>query len=289
MEAVQQLINQFIIFVPNVLSAILILIGGYFVTRLVTGIFKRMLILVGLDKLGARLQQIDVIRRSDIQISLSTIVAQVLYYFMMLIILVAATDVLGMEAVSNLVASAIAYVPNLLAALIILVLGAIVADTLREVTTVACRSIGIPSASLIGSVMFWFVLISILITALSQAQLETNFIVANLSIFFGGLCLAFALAYGLAARPLMGGFLAQFYNRGKINVGDRIRIEGHSGRVVAMDRASLVLDVEGKILLLPLSKLQTESILIEERSPDADPLLTEIVIKSKDEGTASQA
>jgi small-conductance mechanosensitive channel len=184
----------------------------------------------------------------------------------MLIVLVAATDVLGMEVVSNLVSSAIAYIPNLIAAIIILILGAILADVLKGFTVVTCRSLGIPAADMIGSIIFWFVFISIMISALSQAQLETDFIIANLSILLGALAFAFALAYGLAARPLLGGFLAQFYNRGKVNPGDRIRIENHEGIVLAIDRASFTLDVDGRLLIIPLSKLQTESILVLERA-----------------------
>ena len=275
MTALTQLLTQLVAFVPNLLAALLIIGVGYVVTRVVTTVLKRLLKLVGVDKLGARLQEIDVIAKSGVEISLSTVVAQILYYFLMLIILVAATDVLGLEVVSNLVAAAIEYVPSLVAAIVILVIGAIVADILRELATVTCRSLGIPSAGMIGSLVFWFVFIAILLTALSQAQLETDFVIINLSIVLAGLALAFALAYGLAARPLMAGFLAQFYNRGKLLVGDRIRIDGHEGRIVSIDRASFTLDALGETVIVPLSKLQTETVHLLERGPLHDQELLE--------------
>ena len=267
MTALTQLLTQLVAFVPNLLAALLIIAVGYVATRVITTALKRLLKLVGVDKLGARLQRVDVIAQSDIEISLSTIVAQVIYYFLMLIILVAATDVLGLPVVSALVATAIAYVPNLVAAIVILVIGAIVADILRELTTVTCRSVGIPSAGMVGSIVFWFVFIAILLTALSQAQLETDFVIINLSIVLAGLALAFALAYGLAARPLMSGFLAQFYNRGKVLVGDRIRIAGDEGLIVSIDRASFTLEAAGTTVIVPLSKLQTETVHVLERGP----------------------
>ena len=275
MTALTQLLNQVIAFVPNLFGALLILGIGYVVTRVVTTALKRLLKLVGLDRLGARLQRIDVIESSGVEISLSTVVAQLIYYFLMLVILVAATDVLGLEVVSDLVSQAIAYVPNLVAAIVILVIGAIVADVLRGVTVVTCRSVGIPSAGLIGSIVFWFVFVAILVTALSQAQLETEFVVINLSILLAGLALAFALAYGLAARPLMAGFLAQFYNRGKVLVGDRVRIGETEGRIVSIDRASLTLEGGGQTAIVPLSKLQTETVLLLERGPLHDRELLE--------------
>ncbi len=267
MNALTLLFQQLLTFVPKLLGALLIIVVGYIVTRLITTILKRLLQLIGVDKLGARLQQIDVIGRAGVEISLSAMVAQILYYFMMLVILVAATDVIGLEVVSKLVGSAIEYIPNLIAAIVILVIGAIVADMLRELTTVTCRSFGISAAGMIGSIVFWFVFVAILVTALGQAQLETDFVVINLSILLAGLSLAFALAYGLAARPLMSGFLAQFYNRGKINVGDRIRVNGIEGLIVSIDRASFTLESNGETAIVPLSKLQTETVRILEKGP----------------------
>ena len=273
MEAITQLLYRFLDFVPNLLGAIVVLVVGYIAARLITTVLKRLLVLIGVDKLTERLKAVDVVAQSDLQLSLSTVLSRILFYFIMLVVLVAATDVLGLEVVSNLVASAIAYVPNLLAALVILVIGAILADVLKEVATVACRSLAIPAAGMIGSIVFWFVFVAILISALSQAQLDTEFIVANLSILLAGLSLAFALAYGLAAKPLMGGFLAQFYNRGKFNIGDRVRVAGEEGLIIAIDRASLTLSDQGQLAIVPLARLQTETVVVLERGDQGDPLL----------------
>lgn len=267
MEALELLLRRFIAFVPNIMGALLILVVGYILSRLITTVLKRLLVAVGIDKLGEKLAEIDVIARSGAEVSLSTVLSRVLYYLLMLIVAVAATDVLGMEIVSALVASAIAYVPDLIAAMVLLVVGAILADALREIATATCRGVGIPAARMIGSLVFWFVFVAIAVTALTQARLETDFIVANLSIVLGGFALAFALAYGLAARPLMGGFLAQFYNRGKVNPGDRIAIDGHEGVVGVIDRASLTLEADdGRIVIVPLSRLQSETVVVIERA-----------------------
>ena len=245
-------------------------------SRIVTTILKRLLVAVGVDRLGAKLSEIDVVARAGAEVSLSTVLSRVLYYFLMLVVAVAATDVLGMEVVSGLVASAIEYVPDLVVGLVLLVVGAILADALREVATVTCRGLGVPAAGMIGSLVFWFVFVAIAITALTQARLETDFIIANLSIVLAGLALAFALAYGLAARPLMGGFLAQFYNRGKVNPGDRVALDGHEGVVRVIDRTSLTLEGDdGRLVIVPLSRLQTETIVVLERALGSDTLLAE--------------
>lgn len=276
MEALQLLLRRFVEFVPNLLGALVILLVGYIVSRIITTVLKRLLVVAGVDRLGAKLAEIDVVARSGAELSFSTILSRVLYYFLMLVVAVAATDVLGMEIVSALVASAIAYVPDLIAAMALLVFGAILADALRGIATATCRGLGIPAAGMIGSLVFWFVFVAIGITALTQARLETDFIVANLSIVLAGLALAFALAYGLAARPLMSGFLAQFYNRGKVNVGDRIDVDGHEGLVRVIDRTSLVLEgADGRLVIVPLSRLQTETVVVLERVVGSDTYIPE--------------
>lgn len=270
METLQVLLNQVLTFIPNLCGALFILICGYMIVRLVRNIVARLLGSIGIDQLSEKLQKIDLVSKSEVEIKISKIISQVLYYFLMLVVLVASTDVLGLEVVSNLVSGAIEYIPNLLAAIIILILGALLAEMLREITIVACRSFGVPASKMIGSIIFWFVFLSIMITALSQAKLETSFITANLSIILAGLVFAFAIAYGLAARPLMGGFLASFYNRGKFNVGDKIEIEGKTGVILAIDRASITLDSNGEYLIIPLSKMQTETIRIIDRVAGSD-------------------
>ena len=271
MDALRELLTNFIAFVPNLMGAILILVVGLVVSRIIVRIIERVLALVGIDKLGERLNRIEVVGRTGVKVSLSATFAKVVYYFLVLIVLVAATDVLGLEVVSNLVSSAIEYVPNLIAAIVMLVVGIILADALREIVTVTCRSFGIPAATMIGSIVFWFVFTAIGISALSQAAIQTEFIVTSLSILIAGVALAFALAYGLAAKPLMAGFLAQFYNRGKFNVGDTVDIGGSVGRILSIDRASISLDVEGYTMIIPLSRLQTETVVVVSRAGGSDP------------------
>ena len=65
----------------------------------------------------------------------------------------------------------------------------------------------------------------------------------------------------------MSGFLAQFYNRGKMLVGDRIRLDGQEGLIVSIDRASFTLEADGTTVIVPLSKLQTETVHLLERGP----------------------
>ncbi|MCY7327993.1 MAG: mechanosensitive ion channel family protein, partial [Saprospiraceae bacterium] len=85
--------------------------------------------------------------------------------------------------------------------------------------------------------------------------------------------LAFAFGYGLASRDLVANYLAGFYNRNKVRLGDDVRIIGVRGKVVLMDATSLILQTPERAIVIPLSKLTTEKVEIFYPEGQDDDLL----------------
>jgi small-conductance mechanosensitive channel len=207
------------------------------------------------------------VRKANIRIVISSILSKVIYYLLMLIFIVAATDTLGMEAVSQLMNDIINYIPNLLVAVIMLGVGLLFADFIKGVVQTTCRSLGIPSANLIANFVFYFLLIAVAMSALGQAQINTAFLQNNLTVIIGGGVLAFAFGYGLASRDMMANFIASFYSRSKVAIGDQVKIGEVEGQVIDVDNTTVTLQAEDRQVIVPLSKLTTENIeLLNPRS-----------------------
>ncbi|MEL6945769.1 MAG: hypothetical protein AAFO82_24205, partial [Bacteroidota bacterium] len=222
-----EMLNQIVAFGDNVIGAILILIIGLILVKILTRVVRKGLQKTGVDKIADKhLNGIDFLISNNVRVVPSTFVSKIFYYFLLLIVLVAATDVLQMEAVSNLVQSAINYIPYLITAFAILVVGVFLADFLKNVSSATLSSLGIPAAGFISNFVFYFVLLNILMLALEQALINTDFITSNLSIILGGVVLAFAIGYGLASRSIMSNYIAHLYNRNKVSLGDLIEIQG---------------------------------------------------------------
>lgn len=261
--ALQELVSKFVSGVPNFIMAIVIAIIGIIIAKIISKIVRKFLEKIRIDKLGDKLNEIEIVDKSNIKIKISQILAKVVYYFLVLFFLVAATDVLNMPAVSELVLGIFNLIPSLIVAGIILILGTLMADALRGICQTGLESLGIPSARLIASFVFYFLFINIVISALTQAQINTEFLSQNISLIIGGIVLAFAIGYGLASKDTMANFLASYYSKNKFDVGDTITIDGETGKIVEIDKSSLILISDaGNKIIFPLNHISKSKIEI---------------------------
>lgn len=259
-----KLLNTFIEGVPAFISALVVIIVGLIIAKIVARLIKTGLEKIGVDKLGEKLNAIEVVDKANVKIKISAVLSKIFYYVIVLIFAAGATDILKMPALSNMVSDAITFIPNLIVALIWLVVGILLADALKNIVQTACESIGIPSAKLIATLLFYFILINVVISALAQAQINTEFLEQNISLVIGGIVLAFSIGYGFASKDSVSNYLASFYSKNKFEIGDTISINGSKGKIIEMDNSSVTLETGNSKIILPLNKLSTEVVEIIE-------------------------
>jgi hypothetical protein len=260
---VQQLENLLKI-IPSLVGAIAVLLVGWIISKVAEKFVRRVLRSVGADKLAEKINEIEIFYKSNIKFVPSALLSRLVYYILLFIFFIAATDVLGMAAVSDLMSSILNYLPSLISAFMVFIIGILVADFLKNIVKTTCESLGIPAAGMIANVVFYFLLLNIAMITLSQARIDTEFIQDNLSIILAGIVAAFAIGYGLASKSLVANFLASFYNKEKIKVGDTIIIDGVKGEIIEIDNTSITLRAEGRRIIVPLSKLNSDTYEVVE-------------------------
>ncbi len=256
--------------IPKFISALVIFFIGLTIARFVRKIVGKVLGALGIDKFTRRLNDIDLVRSSGMEVQLSQLVARVVHFFIVFMFTMMTIDVLHIEAISKLMQDAFDYMPSLLTAGVILILGLFLADLLKGIALAALESLNIPSAKVIAGVVFYFMFISIAVSALSQAKIETAFISNNLTVIIGAAALAFSVGYGLASKDLASNYLAGFYNKNKVRVNDEVVIDGHRGKVVLIDNSSLILQTSDRAIIVPLSKLTTSNVEVIYALPKDD-------------------
>ena len=259
-STIQQLFKDLLGFLPNLLGAIIILLIGWIVARIIAKILQRVLKAIQIDRLAEKLNDIEMVAKSNIDIKPSIFLSKLIYYVLMFIFFIAATDALGMKAVSDLMSNILNnFLPNALAAIIVFVIGIIAADFLKKLIKTACDSLAIPASNLIANVVFYFVFLNVLIVTLAQLGIDTSFMETNLSVILAGIVLAFSIGYGLASKPVMSNYLASFYSKDRVKVGAVLRINGMEGKVISVDNASIVMKTKDSKIIVPLSRLNTET------------------------------
>lgn len=261
-KIVEEVFLKFASAAPNAIGAIVVLLVGWLTAKIVSKGLGKLLGAIKIDRYADKINETEFATKAGFKFKLSTSLAKLAYWVIMLIFIMMATEVLGMEIISTMVGDLIAYLPRLLSAIVLFVLGIYLAEFIKNIVLAACTALGIPSAKIIATFIFYLVFLTLTISAMAQASIDTALITSNLTVILGGVILAFAIGYGFASRDTMANFIASFYSKNKVNIGDVISIDGSKGRVVSMDSASITLQTETKLIIVPLKKLTSETVEI---------------------------
>ena len=246
--------------IPNLVGAIIVFIVGWVLAKAFAKIIKKVLEKTGIDKLAEKLNEIEIVYKSKIKIIPSTFISKIVYYLILFVFAMAATEVLGMETVSELMKNIMDYIPKLFSAFLVLVFGIFIADLIKGMVLTAANSLAIPSAKMISTIVFYFIFVNVLMITLKQAELKTDFIETNISIIFAGIIFAFALGYGMASKGLMSNLLSSFYSKSKFEIGAIIAVDGVKGEVINVDATSVTRKTEDVKVVIPVGKLMTEKV-----------------------------
>jgi len=260
-----KLINQLIEFVPRFIFAAFILLIGYAVAKGLAVVTSKVLERVGFDKIGDKLNEVSIVKQLQTEIKLSQIVAKVLYYFIMLGFITDATRTLGVGAITSLVEKLVNFVPQLIVAAIMLQIGVLVSEAIKNAVVSICKSFNVPSAKLIGSIVFTFFLVITIISALGQAGVNTELLESSFNLLMGGIVLAFAVGYGFASKDILANLLSSFYNKNKYQEGQTIQIDDVKGKIIGLDTTSITLDTGDSKTVFPLQALQSKKVEVFEK------------------------
>ncbi len=245
---------------PRIIGAVAVFTIGMVAANLLYKLLVRVLGLIGIDKIAEKFAEIDLIQKSNIRLQPSKILASCIYYIFVLVVMVTASDILGLAIVSEQIAKLMVYLPKLFSAGAVLLIGLFVSNMIKDGIEAACTSLGIPSGKLIAGGVFYMLFITIAISALAQAEINTTFLTSNLTLILGGVVAAFAIGYGFASRDMMSNLLGSIYSRSKFKVGDVIKIQGLKGEIIEMDSTSLTLQSADCQFIIPLSKVASENV-----------------------------
>ena len=215
-DSIEQGFTEFFAWVPHLLGAIAVLIVGYFVAKVVGRLVGRLLGRAGLDRTLQEGQGGQFVAK--VTSSPSKLLGSVAYWAVLLGAISLAVSVLGIDALKDFVAAVYAYLPNVLAAvLIFLVAGAIAGG----VAALVSRTMGDTTlGKIVATVAPILVMTVATFMILEQLKIAHDIVVTTYTLVLGAVALASALAFGLGGREVAGQMLQGAYEKGQEQKGE---------------------------------------------------------------------
>ncbi len=244
---------------PRLAGAIVLLVAGLLLAPIVARIVRGVLGSVGIDRLGERFGVGGVLARIGIERSLSALVATALRVAIVVITVVAALSLLGLSALSLALNEAVLFLPKLLVALVLVLIGFVVAEFVGTRVQTLAEQMDIPGP--FRQVVEAAIIALFVLTALAQVGVPTNILTGVVALLIVAVSFTFALAFGLGGRDVARQLSAGRSIGSSFRVGDQIEVAGFSGRISRIESAATVLEAgDGRTIRIP-NQMLIESVV----------------------------
>lgn len=217
LEPARLVLAQITQFLINVLLVIIILIIGWVISCLVKSIIINGLKRIKLDELSERIELNNLIKKGGITYSLSELIGVIAYWLFLLVTIMVAINAIGLTVAADLLTKIVLYIPNVISAIFILILGMFIATLLKNIIQTASSNAGISQGKLLSKIVEVIVIVFAVFIGLEQLNIGVRVTELTLSIILGTIGLGLALAFGLGCKEIAGKFIAELVEKIKSN------------------------------------------------------------------------
>lgn len=209
LEPAKVVLSQISQFLVNLLLVIVILIIGWIVSKFIKTLVMKVLRAIKLDDISDRIELDQLLAKGGIKYSLSELIGVVCYWLVLLITIVVAVNAIGLTVAADLLNRVVLYVPNIIAAVFILIMGMFIATLLSNIVQTAATNAGLAQGKLLSKIAEIAVTIFTVAIALEQLNIGAKIIELTIMILLGSLGLGIALAFGLGCKDIIGKYVSE--------------------------------------------------------------------------------
>lgn len=216
-EPIKAMLSKVALFVPVLFGALSILLIGWIVAKVISGLFQKVLDQLKFNEFSAKIGLTDILTKGGVAITASALMAAIVYWAAMIVVFAITVDAIGLTVAAELLVKVSSYIPNVAYAIFVLIVGMFLANLMSGVVKAAASNAGLRRAELLGSIAKGAVLLFTTIVVFDELQIASFFVTTTFHIFFAAVCLALALSFGLGGRDLAAKILWDFYNKQNVN------------------------------------------------------------------------
>lgn len=202
-DAFSGLLVGIIAFLPKLIVALIIIILGWLIgaalSKIVSQIFKALRVDAALEAAGAK----KIVHKAGFTLNSGVFVGELVKYFIITVAVLAALSIMGLSEVTLFLQGVVlGYLPQVIVAVLILVVAIVVAEAMRKIVIASALAAGIRKAGLLGSVTKWSIWIFAVLAALFQLNIAATFIQTLFTGFVVALSIALGLSFGLGGKEV---------------------------------------------------------------------------------------
>jgi len=201
--------------IPMIINALIILIIGWILAKIIQWIVFKLSHALGIDRLAQKSGVHRFLEKRGIRKGFSGLTASIFFWMIILIVLVKFFNMLGLDLVSDLLNQIILYIPNILIACILIIIGFYLAELVSSIVVGTLEENSFENPELIGRLVFYCIGFFTFAVALTQIGIGEGIITNVASIFFGSIGLAFAIAFGLGAKDWAAQIVSRYFTKNK--------------------------------------------------------------------------
>ncbi|MFH1395338.1 MAG: hypothetical protein ABIH09_04195 [Candidatus Omnitrophota bacterium] len=211
-DSIKTSLTQLSGYLPKLGGLALILIIGALAAVIVTVLIQKLFTIIRLEKLAQKLKIPKILKKGGIELSLSKLIGEIIFFLVVICTLIAALEFYGL-ATPLIMSQILSYVPHVVTAVFILILGGFLAIFISGVIAIIGENVRIAQSATLGRIAKYAILIFAGLNALKELGLGVILTDSSNDIILGGLVLAFAVAFGFGAKEKAGNFLSNVFKK----------------------------------------------------------------------------
>jgi len=208
-EPVTQMLTRIMAYLPVLLGVLVILIVGWIVAKAIRRLVDWLLKAIRFDALADKAGISEILRKGDLKITAREVVSSIVYWLIIIMVLVMTVDALGLPKSSDILESLFAYVPKVIAALLVLIVAMFLANFVSGIVRTAAGNANLPKPEILAGISRWAIIIFAVTISLEQLGIAPLLVTATFNIILGGIVLALALAFGLGGKDAAAKYLEE--------------------------------------------------------------------------------
>ena len=225
-DALVAMAGDFAEFIPKILLAGVLLFLGFVFAKILSKIISTSFEKLGVDSLLKKSGVTEILQRAGIKAAPGVFIAKLFFWIAMLFVVKMAAQAASIKDITDLVVSIIAFMPNAITAALIMLVGFIVADVIKNATYSSLNAAGLEYAKTLSKIIFGFIFVLVLTVALAKINIQTELLNATVKIILASLGFALALSLGLGLKGMARSIVSGVYSRDIFKIGTEIEFEG---------------------------------------------------------------